>query len=108
MIRLVRLSKGDRERLFDMMDEWMASGEKVFPYSIRKNDYRDFERYLDELDVREGDAGGLVPDSTFFALDTDTDRSTSGIGSTNTCSAMAGTSATACARPAAARESARK
>lgn len=73
MIRLVRLSAEDRERLFDMMDEWMASGEKVFPYSIRKNDYRDFERYLDELDVREGDAGGLVPDSTFFALDTDTD-----------------------------------
>ena len=73
MIRLVRLSAEDRERLFDMMDEWMASGEKVFPYSIRKNDYHDFERYLDELDVREGDAGGLVPDSTFFALDTDTD-----------------------------------
>ena len=73
MIRLVRLSAEDRERLFDMMDEWMASGEKVFPYSIRKNDYHDFERYLDQLDVREGDAGGLVPDSTFFALDTDTD-----------------------------------
>ena len=72
MIRLVRLSRADRERLFEMMDEWTASDEKITPYAIVRNDYHDFEHYLDEIEVRPDNDEGLVPDSTLFALDTGT------------------------------------
>lgn len=36
----------------------------------RKNDYHDFEQYLNSLEVFRHD-GTRVPDSTFFCLDTD-------------------------------------
>ena len=75
MIKLVRLSPEYRRHLFEMMDEWTAAGEKIVPYSIRKNDYHDFEYYLAHLDVDEEQAKstGLVPDTTLFALDTERD-----------------------------------
>lgn len=72
MLKLVKITETYREQLFDMMDEWTATGEKIIPYSIRKNDYHDFAQYLAQLDV-DKPTDGLVPDSTFFALDTDTD-----------------------------------
>lgn len=68
MLKLVKLSKKYKKQLFDMMDEWTKSGEKIVPWSIRKNDYRDFENYLNNLDVKKA-KDGLVFDSTFFALD---------------------------------------
>lgn len=68
MLKLVKLSQEYRPLLDDMMDEWTAAGEEIIPYAIRKNDYRDFDRYLRELDVRE-EGGSLVPDRTYFALD---------------------------------------
>ena len=70
MLTLVRLSEEYREQLADMMTEWTASGERIIPWSIRKNDYRNFEKYLRELEVKES-RDGLVPDVTFFALDTE-------------------------------------
>lgn len=75
MIKLVKLSPEYRRHLFDMMDEWTASGEKIVPYSIRKNDYNDFEHYLANLDVKAETAEreGLVPDTTLFALDVERD-----------------------------------
>lgn len=69
MIRLVRLSPVYRDQLFEMMEEWSAAGEKIIPYAIRRYDYRDFERYLAQLEVKENDPDGWVPDSTFFALE---------------------------------------
>ena len=54
------------------MDEWTMTGEKIIPYAIRKTDYHDFEKYLASLEVKEP-REGLVPDSTFFCLDTDRD-----------------------------------
>ncbi|MBQ8834832.1 MAG: GNAT family N-acetyltransferase [Oscillospiraceae bacterium] len=51
-----------------MMEEWYASGESIVPYAIRRLDYRDFENYLANLEVKD-DSEGLVPDSTFFCLD---------------------------------------
>ena len=70
MLTLVRLSEDYRDQLDDMMAEWTASGERIIPWSIRKNDYRNFEKYLRELDVMEP-RDGLVPDVTYFALDTE-------------------------------------
>lgn len=67
-LRLVKLSEEYKEQLFEMMDEWTNSGESIVPYTIRKNDYHDFENYLAKLETKEP-MDGLVPDSTFFCLD---------------------------------------
>ena len=72
MLRLVRLEERYRPQLEDMMAEWTSSGERIIPWAVRKNDYRDFEKYLRELNVTEP-RDGLVPDVTFFALDTERD-----------------------------------
>ena len=73
MLKLVRLSEAYREQLGDMMDEWTATGETIVPCAIVKNDYRDFDRYLAQLEVKEA-ADGLVRDSVFFCLDDETNR----------------------------------
>lgn len=65
---LVKLESKYRRQLTEMMEEWYASGEEIIPYAIRRLDYRDFDRYLENLDVREP-TPNLVPDSTFFCLD---------------------------------------
>lgn len=67
-LRLVKLESSYRQQLYDMMDEWCGTGEKIVPYAIGKTDYHDFEKYCDCLEVKEG-RPGLVPDSTFFCLD---------------------------------------
>ena len=69
-IRLVNLTEEYKEQLFEMMDEWCATGEKIVPYAIRKNDYHDFQYYLDNLQITE-EVDGKVPDTTFFCLDVD-------------------------------------
>ena len=71
-IKLVKLSKEYQKQLFEMMDEWCnhESDDKDdrTPYAIFKNDYHNFEYYLNNLDIKEP-KDGKVPDSTFFALD---------------------------------------
>ena len=69
-IRLVTLTEEYKEQLFEMMDEWCATGEKIVPYAIRKNDYHDFQYYLDNLQITE-EVDGKVPDTTLFCLDVD-------------------------------------
>ena len=69
-IKLVKLSEEYKTQLFDMMDEWLAVEQHFSPYAIRKNDYHDFEHYMDNLELKEP-RDGKVPDSTFFCLDTD-------------------------------------
>lgn len=71
-LRLVKLSEEYKRHLNEMMEEWYATGENIIPYVIRKNDYKDFEYYMDNLEVKEG-TEKLVPDSTFFCLDEDRD-----------------------------------
>ncbi|MBP5343390.1 GNAT family N-acetyltransferase [bacterium] len=71
-IKLVRLSKEYKNQLFEMMDEWTHfKGDKddKTPYAIFKNDYHDFDNYLENLEIKHFD-GKYVPDSVFFALDT--------------------------------------
>ena len=71
-LSLVKLSEEYIRHLNEMMEEWYATGENIIPYVIRKNDYKDFEYYMDNLEVKEG-TENLVPDSTFFCLDEDRD-----------------------------------
>lgn len=72
-IELVRLTPEYKAQLFDMLDEWTADIEKNHtnhsPWMIFRNDYHDFEHYLEKLEIREGSADGLVPDTTLFCLD---------------------------------------
>ena len=69
-LKLIKASEEYREAITEMLDEWYATGEKIIPYAIRKCHHSDFNAYLDSLEVKEG-GGPLVPDSTFFCLDTD-------------------------------------
>lgn len=70
MLKLVKMERKYAPQLFEMMDEWSAAKEKIIPWAIRKCDYHDLEKYIDGLDVLEGDETH-VPDSTFFCLDTE-------------------------------------
>lgn len=72
-LKLVKASPLYREQITDMLDEWNATGEKIIPYAIRRIDYRDFDYYCENLEVKDT-SGGLVPDSTFFCLDEERDR----------------------------------
>ena len=67
-LKLVKLTPEYKPQLDEMMTEWTAAGEQIIPYAIRKNDFRDFDKYLSGLEIKETD-GRLVPDSTFFCLD---------------------------------------
>ena len=69
-IKLVKLSYDYKQQLFDMMDEWLAVEQDFSPYMIRRNDYHDFDYYLENLEIKE-EINGRVPDSTFFCLDVD-------------------------------------
>lgn len=73
MLKLVKLTEQNYPLLVDMMEEWYAAGEKIIPYAIRRLDYRDRDFYIEHLEVKD-DTGGLVPDSTFFCLDTEQNR----------------------------------
>lgn len=72
--KLVKLSKEYKKQLDEMMDEWVNhlsdDPDDKTPYAIFKNDYHDFVYYLEHLEINEA-RDGLVPDSTFYLLDTD-------------------------------------
>ena len=69
-LKLVRLTPEYKEQLFDMMDEWLAAGEKIFPTSITVNDYHNFGYYMKNL-CRDKEINGIVPETTYFCLDLD-------------------------------------
>ena len=70
-IKLVKLTVEYKKQLTDMMDEWLAVEKDFSQYAIRKNDYHDIEYYLENLETKEGEKPGLVPDSVYFCLDID-------------------------------------
>ena len=59
-IKLVKLTVEYKKQLTDMMDEWLAVEKDFSPYAIRKN-----------LETKEGEKPGFVPDSVYFCLDID-------------------------------------
>lgn len=71
-IKLVKLTSQYKKHLFDMMDEWVLSGERIMPTAIAINDYHNFDYYINHL-CREKEVGGIVPETTFFCLDLDRD-----------------------------------
>lgn len=72
-IELVKLTPEYKTQLFDMLTEWKAYMEVNHtddsPWAIFKNDFHDFEYYLDNLEIKEETKEGRVPDTTFFCLD---------------------------------------
>ena len=76
-LKLIKLSKRYEKQLGEMIDEWKMDQERNHtnhsPWAIFKNDYHDFDYYLEHLEVIEA-AEGKVPDSVFFLLDTERDR----------------------------------
>ena len=71
-VKLIKVTKEYYLQLSEMIEEWKLDQEKNntnrSPWAIFKNDYRDFEYYLENLEIREA-KDGLVPDSVFFLLD---------------------------------------
>lgn len=73
-LKLVKLSKEYKPLLEDMLSEWIddikTNNTNHSPWAIFKNDYHDFDYYLENLEFKEA-RDGKVPDSTFFCLDVD-------------------------------------
>lgn len=74
-IELVKLSPEYKEQFFDMMTEWTEDIEKNHtnhsPWMIFRNDFHDFDYYLENLEIKEETEDGRVPDTTLFCLDKD-------------------------------------
>ena len=76
-LKLIKLTKEYEQQLGEMIDEWKVDQElnhtNHSPWAIFKNDYHDFDHYLEHLEVKTA-SEGLVPDSVFFLLDEDRNR----------------------------------
>ena len=71
-VKLIKLTKDYYFQLKEMIDEWKLDQEinntNHSPWAIFKNDYHDFDYYLENLEHKEP-KDGKVPDSVFFLLD---------------------------------------
>ena len=73
-VKLIKLTKEYEKQLGEMIDEWredqIKNNTDRSPYAIFKNDYHDFDYYLEHLDIKEP-TGKYVPTTTLFLLDVD-------------------------------------
>lgn len=73
-VKLIKLTKEYEQELGEMIDEWKKDQEinhtNHSPWAIFKNDYHDFDYYLENLEKGKN----LVPNSVFFLLDLDRNR----------------------------------
>lgn len=76
-LKLIKLTRAYEKQLGEMIDEWKEDQEKNHtnhsPRAIFKNDYHDFDYYLDHLEIKTAE-NGKVPDSVFFLFDEENDR----------------------------------
>ena len=76
-VKLIKLTKQYEKQLGEMIEEWKLDQEvnhtDTSPLAIFKNDYHDFDYYLDNLECQNPQKG-WVRDSVFFLLDVDRDR----------------------------------
>ena len=76
-LKLIKLTPEYKNALIEMLDEWRADIENNHtnssPWTIFRNDPRDFDYYLEHLEFKEPE-GERVPDSVFFLLDEDRGR----------------------------------
>ena len=72
---LVRPSPAYRECICEMLEDWFSreAPEDVTPIAITRWDYRDFDRYCEEIDIRPG-TPGRVTTTTFFCIDEQRNR----------------------------------
>ena len=52
MLKLVKPDKKYKRQYIEMLEEWQLTGEKIIPYSIRKN-YEDFDNLIAEFEKEE-------------------------------------------------------
>lgn len=73
-VKLIKLTKEYEKELGEMIEEWeydqKVNHTDTSPYAIFKNDYHDFDYYLENLEKGKN----LVPNSVFFLLDLDRNR----------------------------------
>ena len=71
-VKLIKLTKEYYSQLAEMINEWKLDHEvnqgNRSPWAIFKNDYHDFDYYLENLE-NSNPQNGLVPDSVYFLLD---------------------------------------
>mgnify|MGYP002627330042 CR=1 FL=1 len=76
-LKLIKLTWEYETQLGEMIDEGTKDQEinhtNHSPWAIFKNDYHDFSRYLEQLEVKTATAD-RVPDSVFFLLDEEKNR----------------------------------
>ena len=76
-LKLIKLTPEYKTPLIEMIDEWRADIENnktdSSPWTIFRNDPRDFDNYLEDLECKKPESG-RVPDSVFFLLDEESDR----------------------------------
>lgn len=82
-LKLKKLTKDDYNQLSEMIDEWVKDQKENHtnhsPWAIFKNDYHDFDYYLEHLEIKE-ERDGRVPDSVYFLVD---DQSNHFLGAVN-------------------------
>lgn len=69
-LRLIpaREAPAHQAQILEMMEEWLATGEKIVPYAIRRQDVHDFAAWCASLELQNPPAD-MVPDSTFLCLE---------------------------------------
>ena len=76
-LKLIKITKEYEKELGEMIDEWKHDIEvnhtNSSPGSIFKNDYHDFDYYLNNLEHKV-ETDKRVPDTVFFLLDTKRNR----------------------------------
>lgn len=76
-VSLIKLTEDYFDQLSEMLNEWKIDQEinhtNHSPWAIFKNDYHDFDYYLENLELKVP-RDGKVPASTFFLLDVDRNR----------------------------------
>lgn len=74
-VELIKLTHEYKEQLIDMLEEWkndiIVNHTDISPYKIWVNDFHDFDYYINNLDTKEDNENGWVPDTTLFCLDKD-------------------------------------
>ena len=74
-LKLVELTKEYQPQLVEMLEEWIVYNNthpeaNTSPGSLFRNDYHDFDYYLDNL-AHKVETENRVPDTVYFALDLD-------------------------------------
>ena len=76
-LQLVKASKEYQSQIVEMLEEWILFNNthdtNHSPWAIFKNDYHDFDNYLERLDIIDN-TKGYVPGSTFFCFDSDSNK----------------------------------